>query len=80
MAVCIFIVGSILQTAAVDYAMLIVGRLIGGIGIGMFVIQILDMPSGPILTSNRMSMVVPMYIGEVSPPEIRGLSPERNRF
>ncbi|KAL2004641.1 hypothetical protein VTN00DRAFT_3377 [Thermoascus crustaceus] len=52
-AVCIF-VGSILQTAAVDYAMLIVGRLIGGIGIGM------------------LSMVVPMYIAEVSPPEIRG--------
>ncbi|KAL9128527.1 MAG: hypothetical protein Q9217_002823 [Psora testacea] len=34
-AVCIFTVGSILQTAAVDYAMLTVGRLIGGIGIGM---------------------------------------------
>jgi len=34
-AVCIFIVGSTLQTAAVDYAMLVVGRLIGGIGIGM---------------------------------------------
>ncbi|KIW59781.1 hypothetical protein PV05_00048 [Exophiala xenobiotica] len=53
-AVCIFIVGSILQTAAPDYAMLIVGRLIGGVGVGM------------------LSMVVPMYIAEVSPPEIRG--------
>ncbi|KIW37245.1 uncharacterized protein PV06_10587 [Exophiala oligosperma] len=53
-AVCIFVVGSVLQTAAQDYAMLIVGRLIGGIGIGM------------------LSMVVPMYIAEVSPPEIRG--------
>ena len=34
-AVCIFTVGSVLQTAAVDYAMLTVARLIGGIGIGM---------------------------------------------
>jgi sugar porter (SP) family MFS transporter len=34
-AVIIFTVGSILQTAAQEYAMLTVGRLIGGIGIGM---------------------------------------------
>ncbi|KAF4124297.1 Sugar (and other) transporter [Geosmithia morbida] len=53
-AVVVFIVGSVLQTAAIDYAMLIVGRLIGGIGIGM------------------LSMVVPLYISEISPPEIRG--------
>jgi MFS family permease len=33
-AVIVFIVGSILQTAAVEYAMLTVGRLIGGFGIG----------------------------------------------
>ena len=53
-AVCIFIIGSILQTAAVDYAMLAVARLIGGVGIGM------------------LSMVAPLYISEISPPEIRG--------
>ena len=53
-AVIVFVVGSILQTAAVDYAMLTVGRLIGGIGIGM------------------LSMVAPLYISEISPPEIRG--------
>lgn len=34
-SVVIFVIGSILQTAAVDYAMLVVGRLIGGVGIGM---------------------------------------------
>ncbi|KAF2738009.1 MFS sugar transporter-like protein [Polyplosphaeria fusca] len=34
-AVIIFIVGSTLQTAAVEYGMLTVGRTIGGIGIGM---------------------------------------------
>ncbi|KAF1946677.1 general substrate transporter [Clathrospora elynae] len=33
-AVGVFTVGSILQTAAVEYAMLTVGRLIGGMGIG----------------------------------------------
>lgn len=53
-AVFVFIVGSVLQTAAVDYPMLVVGRLIGGVGIGM------------------LSMVAPLYISEISPPEIRG--------
>lgn len=33
-AVAVFTVGSILQAAAVEYAMLTVGRLIGGLGIG----------------------------------------------
>lgn len=53
-AVLIFLVGSILQTASYGYGMLVVARLIGGIGIGM------------------LSMVVPLYISEISPPEIRG--------
>ena len=53
-AVCIFTVGSILQTAAVNYTMLVIARLIGGVGIGM------------------LSMVAPLYISEISPPEIRG--------
>ncbi|KAH7057114.1 MFS transporter [Macrophomina phaseolina] len=53
-AVVIFIIGSAIQTGATGYAMLVVGRLIGGIGVGM------------------KSMVVPLYISEVSPPEIRG--------
>ena len=53
-AVVIFTFGSILQTAAVDYAMLVVARFIGGIGIG------------------ALSMVAPLYISEISPPEIRG--------
>ena len=34
-AVCVFTVGSALQTGAINYAMLVVARLIGGIGIGM---------------------------------------------
>jgi MFS family permease len=53
-AVTIFVVGSVLQTAAVDYAMLTTARLIWGIGIGM------------------LSMVAPLYISEISPPEVRG--------
>ncbi|KAI9926716.1 hypothetical protein MW887_003810 [Aspergillus wentii] len=53
-AVVIFTIGSILQTAAVDYAMLTVARFIGGLGIGM------------------LSMVAPLYIAEISPPECRG--------
>lgn len=53
-AVTIFTIGSILQTASTSYAMLVTARLIGGIGIGM------------------LSMVAPLYISEISPPEIRG--------
>ncbi|KAI9150734.1 MFS glucose transporter mfs1 [Paramyrothecium foliicola] len=53
-AVVVFTIGSVIQTAAIDYPMLVVGRFIGGIGIGM------------------LSMVVPLYISEISPPEIRG--------
>ncbi|KAK4497001.1 hypothetical protein PRZ48_011450 [Zasmidium cellare] len=54
MAVVVFTVGSALQTAAMDYAMLVVARFIGGLGIGM------------------LSMVAPLFISEISPPEIRG--------
>ena len=54
LAVLTFIVGSTLQTAAVNYPMLTVARLIGGIGIGI------------------LSAVAPLYISEISPPEIRG--------
>lgn len=54
LAVIVFTVGAILQTASVAYAMLVVARFIGGVGIGM------------------LSMVVPLYISEISPPEIRG--------
>ncbi|KAJ5822966.1 General substrate transporter [Penicillium robsamsonii] len=53
-AVAIFTVGSVLQTAAYGYPMLTVARLIGGVGIGM------------------LSMVAPLYISEISPPECRG--------
>lgn len=34
-AVVVFCIGSALQTAAVDYSMLVGGRFIGGLGIGM---------------------------------------------
>jgi predicted MFS family arabinose efflux permease len=34
-AVIIFTIGSTLQTASVDYAMLVCARFIGGVGIGM---------------------------------------------
>ena len=54
LAVIVFIIGSTLQTAATDYAMLAAARLVGGLGIGM------------------LSMVIPLYISEISPPEMRG--------
>jgi MFS family permease len=51
-AVMIFILDLVLQTIAVDYAMLTTARLIGGI--------------------DMLSMVAPLYISEISPPEDRG--------
>ena len=36
-SVVVFTIGGILQTAAVEYGMLTVGRLIGGMGIGAYV-------------------------------------------
>lgn len=54
MAVVVFTIGSALQTAAMNYPMLVVARFIGGLGIGM------------------LSMVAPLFISEISPPEIRG--------
>jgi sugar porter (SP) family MFS transporter len=53
-SVVVFTIGSILQTAAMDYAMLTIGRLIGGFGIG------------------ALATISPLYISEISPPEIRG--------
>ncbi|KAJ4259549.1 hypothetical protein NW762_007478 [Fusarium torreyae] len=60
-ATVIFTIGSALQTGALNYDMLVAGRFIGGIGIGM-----------QVSCSLLLSMVVPLYIGEISPPEIRG--------
>jgi len=51
----IAIVGCTIQTASVDIAMLIVGRFICGLAIGV------------------LSMIVPMYQAEISPPHARGL-------
>ncbi|ORX39548.1 general substrate transporter [Kockovaella imperatae] len=51
----IAIIGCTLQTAAVNIAMLIVGRCICGAAIGV------------------LSMIVPMYQAEISPPHARGL-------
>ncbi len=53
-AVGIFVIGSMLQTTAERFVVLITARFICGVGIGM------------------LSMVCPLYISEISPPETRG--------
>lgn len=53
-AVAFFDVGAIMQTAAPSYGVLVVGRAIGGIGVG------------------TLAMGAPLYISEISPPEMRG--------
>ncbi|RMZ31207.1 hypothetical protein D0859_04696 [Hortaea werneckii] len=50
----IFIIGAIMQTAAPDYAVLVAGRTITGVGVG------------------TMALGAPLYISEISPPQVRG--------
>jgi MFS family permease len=50
----IFLVGSVIQCAAVNIPMIFVGRFIAGIAIG------------------QLSMVVPLYLSELAPPNLRG--------
>ncbi|KAF2848193.1 general substrate transporter [Plenodomus tracheiphilus IPT5] len=53
-AVVVFNIGAIMQTAAPNYAVLVAGRAIGGIGVG------------------TLAMGAPIYISELSPPNLRG--------
>lgn len=53
-AAVVFISGFVFQTISMNYTMLVVARLVGGIAIGM------------------LSVITPIYISEISPPEIRG--------
>ncbi|KAK9244501.1 general substrate transporter [Lipomyces tetrasporus] len=57
-----FLIGSVLQAAAVDNSMLFIGRFIGGIGLG------------------QISMGVPLWIGEVAPPNLRGSAVTLQQF
>jgi MFS family permease len=69
----IFLIGAALQTGSVSFAMLTVARFIGGIGVGMYVLQnrrFDEMFS--LIHGYRLAMVAPLYISEISPPEIRG--------
>ncbi|PLB39248.1 sugar porter family MFS transporter [Aspergillus candidus] len=54
LAVVVFLIGSVIQCAAVNFPMLFIGRAVAGLAIG------------------QLTMVVPLYISEVSIPEIRG--------
>lgn len=50
----VFLVGSIIQAAAVNIPMIFIGRFIAGVAIG------------------QLSMVVPLYLSELAPPNLRG--------
>lgn len=50
--VIIFDIGAIIQTAAVNYEMLVVGRTIGGIGVGTLALVRIDGPASPFLDSS----------------------------
>lgn len=50
----LFLIGSVLQCAAMTVAMMFIGRLLSGLAIWM------------------TSMVIPLYLSEIAPPNIRG--------
>jgi sugar porter (SP) family MFS transporter len=50
----VFIIGSVLQALAGSIIHLIIGRAVGGLGVG------------------ALSMLSPLYMAEISPPEVRG--------
>ncbi|KAK9453400.1 general substrate transporter [Dipodascopsis uninucleata] len=54
LSVVIFVVGSSLQAAGINLAMIFCGRAIAGVSVGM------------------LTMVVPLYMAEIAPAEIRG--------
>ncbi|KAK9464622.1 general substrate transporter [Lipomyces arxii] len=61
-ACAVFLVGSILQAAAINTAMLFTGRFISGLGLG------------------QISMGVPLWIGEISPSNLRGSAVTLQQF
>lgn len=67
-----FVVGSVLQTATYSYAQLIVGRLLGGVGIGMLSCRSLSSSSNRACLKGSPSATAPLYISEISPPHVRG--------
>jgi MFS family permease len=70
-AVIFFDVGAIIQTVAKDYTTLTVGRAIGGIGVGT--LAMVRHNSGYLYRSILILVQgAPLYISEVSPPELRG--------
>ena len=59
---CCFTFGAILQAVAPSIALLMVGRFIVGVGVGV------------------ASMIVPIYLAEIAPTEIRGKLVSLNNF
>jgi sugar porter (SP) family MFS transporter len=80
LVVVIFNIGAILQTAAVNYTMLVVGRTIGGIGVGTLAMVCDIFQTLLLFVSDRLVLVIantnkqgaPLYISEISPPNLRG--------
>jgi MFS family permease len=69
----IAIVGCALQTAAVNEAMLIVGRLIAGWSIGVLsmIVPVYQVSDSPGFRNSKLTKVV--HQAEISPPHARGL-------
>jgi len=67
--VVIFDIGAIIQTSAPNYATLVAGRTIGGIGVGTLALMSLN----PAPCHSRLTRKgAPLYISEIAPPQLRG--------
>lgn len=63
-----FTIGSVIQTASFGFAQLVVGRTIGGIGIGC----VARPAKRIVLMISMLSSTAPVYVSEIAPPNVRG--------
>lgn len=70
--VVIFNIGAIIQTTAPNYAALVIGRTIGGIGVGT--LAMVSYLAGFLMQIGSANVVqgAPLYISEIAPPQLRG--------
>ena len=71
-AVAFFDVGAVIQTASQNYATLVAGRFIGGIGVGTLAMVRLQGSDCSRSFALTMLQGAPLYISEIAPPELRG--------
>lgn len=74
-AALVALISGIVQAAAVDVSMLIVGRILGGFAVGIMstYTQLFPLRERQNLTSPPPDLTIPIYNSEIAPPSKRGM-------